>query len=245
MDGTVIVTGVASGLGAAVATHLAGQGARVAGLDLAEFEPPTGGIAMVCDVSDAAAVDTAVSHISQDMGDIRGLVCCAGIAPSAKLSGRKGPHDADLFAKVMAVNVMGTFHLMRAVAPHMQGNAPDDKGQRGVMISTASIAAYEGQIGQVAYAASKGAVASMTLPLARELARDGIRVASIAPGVFNTPMMQAMPDEVQSSIAATIPFPQKLGDPEDFARLVGHIFENTTLNGDVIRLDGALRMAGR
>lgn len=245
MQGTVIVTGAASGLGQAVAAHLADQGARVAGIDLNPFDPPKGGTAVACDVSDAEAVDAAVAQIAQELGDVRGLVCCAGIAPSAKLSGRKGPHDADLFAKVMAVNVMGTFHLMRAVAPHMQGNAPDNQGQRGVMISTASIAAYEGQIGQGAYAASKGAVASMTLPLARELARDGIRVASIAPGVFNTPMMQAMPDEVQSSIAATIPFPPKLGDPEDFVRLVGHIFENTTLNGEVIRLDGALRMAGR
>lgn len=241
---TVVVSGAASGLGHAVMRRLAAKGARVAAVDVANIHAtdlPDECTAHACDVTDAKAVQDVIDRI----GRISALVTCAGIAPGAKLVGKSGPHDADLFAKVMAVNVMGTFHLMSTCAAAMQRNAPNDKGQRGVIVTTSSVAAFEGQIGQIAYAASKGAVAAMTLPAARELARDGIRVASIAPGVFDTPMMQAMPEEVQTSIGATIPFPPRLGDPDDFAALVEHILTNTTLNGEVIRLDGALRMAAK
>ena len=241
---TIVVSGAASGLGQAVMMRLAAAGAKVAAVDLQDIPAdtlPQGCTAYPCDVTDAAAVQKVIDKI----GAVSALVTCAGIAPGAKLVGKSGPHDPDLFAKVMAVNVMGTFHLMSSSAAAMQRNTPDEKGQRGVIVTTASVAAFEGQIGQIAYAASKGAVAAMTLPAARELARDGIRVASIAPGVFNTPMMQAMPEEVQTSIGATIPFPPRLGDPDDFAALVEHILTNTTLNGEVIRLDGALRMAAK
>ena len=241
----IIVSGAASGLGQATMSYLSAQGLPVAGFDVAGFDAPAGCAAYQCDVTDAAAVDTAFAQAQRDFGGVAAVVACAGIAPSAKLDGRSGQHDPTLFAKVMAINTFGTFNLMAAGAAAMKKNTPNAKGQRGVIITTASVAAYEGQIGQVAYAASKGAVAAMTLPAARELARDGIRVLSIAPGVFETPMMQGMPEEVRASIAATIPFPPKLGDPEDYARLVAHILDNTTLNGEVIRLDGALRMAGK
>ena len=228
--------------------RLAAAGYKVAGVDLQDIAPddlPKGCRAYGCDVTDAVAVRAMLDHVQSDFGGISGLVCCAGIAPGAKLVGKSGPHDAELFAKVIAVNVFGTFHLMAECAARMQSNAPDAGGQRGVIVTTASVAAFEGQIGQIAYAASKGAVAAMTLPAARELARDGVRVMSIAPGVFDTPMMQAMPEEVRASLGATVPFPPKLGDPQDFAHLVAHILENKTLNGEVIRLDGALRMAAK
>lgn len=239
-----IVTGAASGLGAAVMRQLAADGHAVAAIDLNPCEVPAGCVSYACDVTDADAVQQVIDQALDHFGGIAGAITCAGIAPSAKLVGRKGRHDPALFAKVLAVNTVGTFNIMTSCAEAMQTNTPDDHDARGVIITTASIAAYEGQIGQIAYAASKGAVAAMTLPAARELARHGIRVVSLAPGVFDTPMMQGMPDEVRNSIAATIPFPPKLGDPEDFARLVAHIIDNKTLNGEVIRLDGALRMAG-
>jgi len=242
----IVVSGAASGLGRAVMENLAAQGYPVAALDLSDIaadQLPDGCKGYACDVSDASAVKSTIAQVGQDFDTITGLVCCAGIAPGSKLVGRSGPHDADLFAKVMAVNVFGTFQLMAECAALMQANDPDEDGQRGVIVTTASVAAFEGQIGQIAYAASKGAVAAMTLPAARELARTGIRAVSIAPGVFDTPMMQAMPEEVRASIAATVPFPPKLCDPQDFASLVHHIITNKTLNGEVIRLDGALRMA--
>ncbi|SMX30885.1 SDR family NAD(P)-dependent oxidoreductase [Octadecabacter ascidiaceicola] len=242
----IVVSGAASGLGRAVMENLAAQGYSIAALDLNEIaadQLPEGSKGYACDVSNASAVKATIAQVGQDFDAITGLVCCAGIAPGSKLVGRSGPHDADLFAKVMAVNVFGTFHLMAECAALMQGNEPDEDGQRGVIVTTASVAAFEGQIGQIAYAASKGAVAAMTLPAARELARTGIRAVSIAPGVFDTPMMQGMPEEVRASIAATVPFPPKLCDPQDFASLVHHIITNKTLNGEVIRLDGALRMA--
>lgn len=249
MAKAIVISGAASGLGQATMAHLASLGLPVAGLDLAPcaLADGSGGEARtyVCDVTDADAVAAAMAHICEDFGGVGGVICCAGIAPGAKISGRDGPHDPDLFAKVLAVNTVGTFNLMVSGAQAMKDTAPDPDGQRGTIITTASVAAYEGQIGQVAYAASKGAVAAMTLPAARELARSGIRVVSIAPGVFDTPMMQAMPEEVRASIAATIPFPPKLGDPDDFAKLAAHILANKTLNGEVIRLDGALRMAGK
>lgn len=245
---SIVVSGAASGLGQAVMAHLALRGARVAAVDLhsiSDTDLPEGCRSYVCDVTDAAAVSSVIQKIVADFGGVSALITCAGIAPGAKMVGKNGPHDPEVFAKVMAVNVMGTFHLMSHAAMQMKSNAPDAKGQRGVIVTTASVAAFEGQIGQIAYAASKGAVAAMTLPAARELAPDGVRVASIAPGVFDTPMMQAMPDDVRDSIGATVPFPPRLGDPDDFAALVAHVLDNTTLNGEVIRLDGALRMAAK
>ena len=245
LQSAFVVTGAASGLGRAVLDRLARQGCAVAGLDLNNCDVPEGCASYACDVTDAGAVQDLIDQVVCRFGGIAGAVTCAGIAPSAKLVGRKGRHDPALFAKVLAVNTVGTFNVLTSCAEAMQANSPDENGGRGVIITIASIAAFEGQIGQIAYAASKGAVASMTLPAARELARFGIRVVSLAPGVFDTPMMQAMPDEVRSSIAATIPFPPQLGDPEDFASLVSHIIDNKTLNGEIIRLDGALRMAGQ
>jgi len=247
-DRSIVVSGGASGLGAAVVRKLSDLGFHVAALDLAENDTLTdmpGCGSYVCDVTDAEKVAETLKRVSSDLAPIGAVVSCAGIAPSSKIHGRKGMHDVGLFEKVLSVNVVGTFNLIRAATPLMKNNEPDENGGRGVFITTASVAAFEGQIGQIAYSASKGAIASMTLPIARELADDGIRAMSIAPGVFNTPMMQAMPEEVQQSIAETIPFPPKLADPEDYAALVLHILENKTLNGEVIRLDGALRMAGK
>lgn len=245
LPGVVVVSGGASGLGHAVTQTLCASGTPVAIVDLVKTDAPDGARSYECDVTHAETVNATIAQIASDFGAISGLVTCAGIAPSSKIVGRKGQHDPDLFAKVLAVNTIGTFNMICAAGAQMIRNTPDAQGQKGVMITTASIAAFEGQIGQIAYAASKGAVAAMTLPAAREFARDGIRVVSIAPGVFDTPMMQAMPDEVRASIAATIPFPPKLGNPDDFAGLVAHILENRTLNGEVIRIDGALRMAGK
>lgn len=247
-DYVAIVSGAASGLGQAVMRDLAAKGTPVAAVDLNAIDAadlPESCVSYACDVSDADAVNQVVAKVAETMGKIGVLVNCAGIAPGSKIVGRKGQHDPALFAKVLAVNTVGTFNLLTAVAAQMQSQDPDEIGQRGVIIMTASVAAYEAQIGQIAYAASKGAVAAMTLPAARELAQSGIRVVTIAPGVFATPMMLNMPQEVQDSIGATIPFPAKLSDPSDFASLVGHIIENSTLNGEVIRLDGALRMAAR
>ena len=247
-DFVAIVSGAASGLGQAVMKDLAEKGNRVAAIDLTPIDPvslPENCRNFVCDVSDAVMVNSIVAQVAEEMGDIRVAVNCAGIAPGAKLVGRSGQHDPALFTKVLAINTIGTFNLLTAAAARMQTQEPDENGQRGVVIMTSSIAAYEAQIGQIAYAASKGAVAAMTLPAARELAQSGIRVVTIAPGVFATPMMLNMPQEIQDSIGATIPFPPKLSEPADFAALVNHIIENTTLNGEVIRLDGALRMAAR
>lgn len=248
INGSILVTGGASGLGAAVVAKLSQLGRKVASVDLAansDLAGKDGCASYICDVTDAEKVTELCAQISNELGPIGAVICCAGIAPSSKIHGRKGPHDVALFEKVLSVNVVGTFNLIRAASPLMKDNQPDENGQRGVFITTASVAAFEGQIGQIAYAASKGAIASMTLPIARELARDGIRCVSIAPGVFDTPMMQSMPEEVRQSIAETIPFPAKLADPDDYASLVSHILENKTLNGEVIRLDGALRMAGK
>ena len=248
INGSIVVSGGASGLGAAVVSKLSQLGLKVASIDLAENSEISNKdhcASYICDVTDAEKVSQTCAQISSDLGSIAAVICCAGIAPSSKIHGRKGSHDVGLFEKVLSINVVGTFNLIRTATPMMKDNQPDENGQRGVFITTASVAAFEGQIGQIAYAASKGAIASMTLPIARELARDGIRCVSIAPGVFDTPMMQGMPDEVRQSIAETIPFPAKLADPDDYAKLVSHILENKTLNGEVIRLDGALRMAGK
>ncbi len=248
MTSAIIITGAASGLGQATLRAMASAGHKVAAVDLAPVAQdslPEGSASYGCDVSDTAQVDALIAQIAQDFGGIFGLVNCAGIVAGGKLASSKGPHDADTFRKVLDVNVVGSFNMMRAAATQMLTNAPDANGQRGVIVNTASIAAYDGQIGQIAYAASKGAIAAMTLPAARDLSRDGVRVMAIAPGIFDTPMLASLPDDVRKALEATVPFPSKLADPNDYGAMVRHIFENKTLNGEVIRLDGALRMAPR
>jgi NAD(P)-dependent dehydrogenase (short-subunit alcohol dehydrogenase family) len=204
-----------------------------------------GGLAVRCDVADAESGAVAVAEARARHGAARILVNCAGIGPAKRIVGRDGPMPLADFARVIAINLIGTFNMMRLAAADMQALAPLDDGERGIIVSTASVAAFEGQVGQAAYAASKGGVAALTIPAARELAQFGIRVLAVAPGIFGTPMLRALPDEVQKSLAASVPFPQLLGRPEQFADLVLHCVRNTYLNGEVIRLDGALRMAPR
>ena len=244
-----IVTGGASGLGEGTARMLAANGATVVIADLQEdkgqaLATELGGAFVRCDVSqedDArAVVDTATR-----LGKLMGLVNCAGIAPAAKTVGKDGAHALGLFAKVIQVNLVGSFNMIRMAAEAMCKNEPESTGERGVLISTASVAAFDGQIGQAAYSASKGGVVGMTLPIARDLARNGIRNMTIAPGIFGTPMLFGMPQEVQDSLAAGVPFPSRLGRPEDYAKLVHQIVTNDMLNGEVIRLDGAIRLAPR
>ena len=242
-----IVTGGASGLGEGTARMLAKCGGKVVIADMqvekGEAVAKEIGASFVrCDVSSEADGQAVVAQ-ALSMGKLMGLVNCAGIAPAEKLVGRNGPHLLESFQKTININLIGSFNMMRLAADAMAKNEPEATGERGVMISTASVAAYDGQIGQVGYAASKGAIVSMTLPIARELARSGIRNMTIAPGIFGTPMLFGMPQEVQDSLAAGVPFPSRLGRPEDYAKLAQHIFENDMLNGEVIRLDGAIRMA--
>ncbi len=250
IEGNVfIVTGGASGLGEGTARMLASNGARVVVADMqadkgAAVADAVGGAFVPCDVSQEADGQAAVAA-AQRLGRLAGLVNCAGIAPAEKTVGRHGPHALALFAKTVTVNLVGSFNMIRLCAAAMSANAPEPTGERGVLISTASVAAYDGQIGQAAYAASKGGVVGMTLPIARDLARSGIRNMTIAPGIFGTPMLFGMPQEVQDALAASVPFPSRLGTPEDYARLVRHIIENDMLNGEVIRLDGAIRLAPR
>jgi NAD(P)-dependent dehydrogenase (short-subunit alcohol dehydrogenase family) len=245
-----LVTGGGSGLGAATAHALAEAGARVAVLDLdreaaGRTASAIGGLALECDVGDAVSSERAVADARTEHGPARILVNCAGVATASRIVGREGPASLHGFERVIKVNLIGTFNLLRLAAADMTGLDPLDDSERGLIVNTASIAAYDGQIGQAAYAASKGAVASLTLPAARELARFGIRVVTIAPGLFATPMMQSLPEEVQQSLGASVPFPARLGAPGEFAALVLHIAANRMLNGEVIRLDGALRMAAR
>jgi NAD(P)-dependent dehydrogenase (short-subunit alcohol dehydrogenase family) len=195
-----------------------------------------------CDVSQEADGQAAVAT-ALELGKLMGLVNCAGIAPAAKTVGRDGAHALGLFAKTITVNLVGSFNMIRLCAEAMAKNEPESTGERGVLISTASVAAFDGQMGQAAYAASKGGVVGMTLPIARDLARNGIRNMTIAPGIFGTPMLFGMPQEVQDALAASVPFPSRLGTPADYAKLVRHIVENDMLNGEVIRLDGAIRLA--
>jgi NAD(P)-dependent dehydrogenase (short-subunit alcohol dehydrogenase family) len=242
-----IVTGGASGLGLATAEMLAAAGARVALLDLdadrvAAAAGRLGGLGAPCDVADAASAELAVNAARDAHGPARILVNCAGIAPPARIVGRSGPMPLTDFARVIEVNLIGTFNLLRLAAADMATLEPDEGGERGVIVNTASVAAFEGQIGQAAYAASKGGVAALTLPAARELARHGVRVVTIAPGIFATPMLMGLPENVQQSLAASVPFPRRLGQPAEYAALVEHILANPMLNGEVIRLDGALRM---
>ena len=250
-DTVAIVTGGASGLGHAAATGLAQAGARVTLFDRdAEGGPEVaralGAAFAQVDVSDAAAVAAAVADVVAREGALHVAVNCAGIGPAAKTVGRDGAHDPALFAKVIGVNLLGSFNVASQAAAAMAQNAPAaPDGARGVIVNTASVAAYEGQVGQVAYAASKGGVVGMTLPMARDLAGLGIRVVTIAPGLFATPLLKGLPQEVQDSLGAQVPFPSRLGDPAEYAALVRHIVENDMLNGEVIRLDGAIRMAPR
>lgn len=242
-----IVTGGGSGLGAETARALARQGAKVAVLDLNEANVQAvaaeiGGIGLVCDVTSAQSVEAGLAAARDAHGVARIAVNCAGVATPGKVVGRKGPLALDAFAKVIQINLIGTFNVMRLAAADMLVLEPLDNGERGVVVNTASIAAFDGQIGQVAYAASKGGVASLSLPAAREFAPAGIRVMAIAPGYFGTPMVNGMPQEVLDSLVASTLFPHRLGLPEEYARMVLSIIDNPMLNGSTIRLDGAVRM---
>jgi NAD(P)-dependent dehydrogenase (short-subunit alcohol dehydrogenase family) len=246
----VLVTGGASGLGAEAARHLARAGARVAVLDVnvdlaRAVAAEIGGIAVACDVADASSAETAVREAQAAHGTARVLVHCAGVGGARRIVGKDGPMPLAEFERTVRINLIGTFNLLRLTAAAMSTLEPLEHGERGVIVATASIAAYEGQIGQAAYAASKGGIVALTLPAARELAQFGIRVLTIAPGLFLTPLMRELPPEAQQNLGASIPFPKQLGDPGDFAKLVLAIIDNMTLNGEVIRLDGALRMAPR
>jgi NAD(P)-dependent dehydrogenase (short-subunit alcohol dehydrogenase family) len=245
-----IVTGGGSGLGAATARMLAAAGGKVAVLDInekaaAEVAIDINGIAIHCDVTDGAATENALVKAAGDHGAARIVVNCAGIGPAKRIVGRDGPMPLAEFTRVIEINLIGTFNVLRLAAAAMQGVEPGQDGERGIVVCTASVAAYEGQIGQAAYAASKGGVVSLILPAAREFAQFGIRVNGIAPGIFTTPMLHALPEGTQQSLAASVPFPKLLGQPAQFAALVRHMIENRYLNGEVVRLDGALRMGPR
>jgi NAD(P)-dependent dehydrogenase (short-subunit alcohol dehydrogenase family) len=245
-----LVTGGGSGLGAATAEQLAKAGAKVALLDInldaaRAVADRIGGLAVKCDVSDADSGEAAVAQARERHGAARILVNCAGIGPPKRIVGRDGPMPLGDYDRVIRVNLIGTFNMMRLVAASMQAVEPLPDGERGVIVSTASVAAFEGQIGQTAYSSSKGGVAALTLPAAREFSQFGIRVLAIAPGIFGTPMLRALPQDVQDSLGASVPFPKRLGEPREFAALVLHCVHNGYLNGEVIRLDGALRMALR
>jgi NAD(P)-dependent dehydrogenase (short-subunit alcohol dehydrogenase family) len=242
-----IVTGGASGLGEGTARMLSANGARVVIADLQvekgeALAKEIGALFVKCDVSQEVDGQAVVAAATK-AGKLMGLVNCAGIAPAVKTVGREGAHPLAVFSKTITVNLVGSFNMIRLAAEAMCRNDPESTGERGVLISTASVAAYDGQIGQAAYSASKGGVVGMTLPIARDLARNGIRNMTIAPGIFGTPMLFTMPKDVQDALAASVPFPSRLGTPEDFAKLVKHIVENDMLNGEVIRLDGAIRLA--
>ena len=247
-----VITGGASGLGLATARRLVAAGGRVTLLDVQDEAGKTAAGALGdaaryhnCDVTSESAVESCIRDAAGWMGGLNVAVSCAGVATPGKLLGREGPLPSAVFARVLAINATGTFHVDRAAALLMQNNTPDADGERGLLVHTASVAAYEGQIGQVAYAASKAAIVGMVLPLARELARFGIRVVAIAPGIFATPMLAGLPQEAQDSLGKQVPFPARLGRPEEYAELVATICTNRMLNGTTIRLDGAIRMAPR
>jgi NAD(P)-dependent dehydrogenase (short-subunit alcohol dehydrogenase family) len=245
-----IVTGGASGLGAATARALAAAGGKVSVFDINEkaadeVASEIGGIAVACDVADSASAEAAIKQAAGAHGPARILVNCAGVGPAKRIVGREGPMPLADYERVIRINLIGTFNMMRLSAAGMQPLEPFADGERGVIISTASVAAFEGQIGQAAYSSSKGGVAALTLPAAREFAQFGVRVLAIAPGIFGTPMLRALPQEVQDSLGASVPFPKRLGSPSEYAALVLHCIRNGYLNGEIIRLDGALRMAPR
>jgi NAD(P)-dependent dehydrogenase (short-subunit alcohol dehydrogenase family) len=247
-DTAAIVTGGASGLGAATAAALAAHGASVYAIDLQpsiENAPAVDGVTYVAaDVTDEAQVRAAVATASEG-APLRTVVNCAGIGPSARILGRKGVHDLALYAKVVQINLVGSFTVLALASEAIARTEPDENGQRGVIVNTASVAAYEGQVGQVAYASSKGGIVGMTLPAARDLAQYGIRVCTIAPGIVSTPMLATVSEEFRAGLAAGIPFPQRLGEPAEYAKLVTMIIDHDYLNGETIRMDGALRMAPR
>ena len=245
-----VVTGAGSGLGAEAATRLAEAGAKVALLDVnvegaSAVAAKCGGLAIKCDVSDADGAAKALEQAKAKHGAARILVNCAGIGPAKRIVGRDGAMPLADYERVIKINLIGTFNMLRLAAAAMQGLEPFADGERGIIVSTASVAAFEGQIGQAAYASSKGGVAALIMPAARELAQFGIRVLAIAPGIFATPMLRSLPQEAQDSLGASVPFPKRLGEPREYADLVLHIVHNVYLNGEVIRLDGALRMAPR
>jgi NAD(P)-dependent dehydrogenase (short-subunit alcohol dehydrogenase family) len=247
-DQAAIVTGGASGLGAATARRLAAQGAKVAVFDLnaklaAEVAAEIKGTAVECDVADAAAAEAAIIQAAKVHGPARVLVNCAGIGVAKRVIGREGPMALADFDRVIRINLIGSFNMLRLAATEMSKLEPLATGERGIVINTASVAAYDGQIGQAAYSASKGGIVGMTLPIARELAQFGIRVLTIAPGLFMTPLLAGLPQEAQDSLAAAIPFPRRLGHADEFASLALHMIDNPYLNGEVVRLDGSLRMA--
>lgn len=249
---TFLISGGSSGLGAACARHLVGLGGQVVIADLnadagAAIAAELGSAAAFskCNVSSSDDVQAAIGLGLHRFGAMHGAICCAGILGAARVAGKEGPHDLELFRRVIEVNLIGTFNVARLAVAAMLKHQPNEQGERGVLVFTSSVAAYEGQIGQASYSASKGGVAAMTLPMARELGKHGIRVMSIAPGVINTPMMQNSPESIRTSLEAQVPFPPRLGEPAEFAALVGHIFENPYLNGSVIRLDGAMRMGAK
>lgn len=249
-DHGFIVTGSGSGLGAATARRLVDDGGHVLLVDLnreaGEALAATLGTRarfVIGDVTDAANAEEVVSTFSSTFGELHGLVNCAGIAPSGRVVGREGVHSLEKFAQTVQVNLIGSFNMLRLAAAAMGKSMASEDGERGVIINTASVAAFDGQIGQAAYAASKGGVVAMTLPIARELAQHGIRVVTIAPGIMETPMIRAMSPEVQASLGRMVPFPPRLGQPDEFAKLVAHIIDNIYINGEVIRIDGAIRMA--
>ncbi|KSW27857.1 MULTISPECIES: 3-hydroxyacyl-CoA dehydrogenase [unclassified Pseudomonas] len=252
-DKVFLITGGGSGLGAATAKTLVEAGARVL---LADVNAEAGGARVAelgeasarfvrTDVTSEADGRAAVEAALESFGALHGLANCAGVAPAEKVLGRNGPHGLESFSRTININLVGSFNMLRLAAEAMARNEPDAGGERGVIVNTASVAAFDGQIGQAAYAASKAGVVGMTLPIARELARHGIRVMTIAPGIFETPMMAGMPQEVRDALGASVPFPPRLGRPDEFAALVRHIVENSMLNGEVIRLDGAIRMAAK
>jgi NAD(P)-dependent dehydrogenase (short-subunit alcohol dehydrogenase family) len=251
-DSTFLITGGASGLGAGCVRRFAAAGAnvviadlnRAAGEELAQ-EYPAQARFVAANVADPRDVQSAIDEAQRQFGGLHGVVHCAGVLHAERVVGREGPHDLDAFRRTIEINLVGTFNVIRLAAAAMQINHPDADGQRGVIVTTASVAAFEGQIGQAAYAASKAAVAGMTLPIARELARFGIRIVSIAPGVFETAMMRALAPQQQQALAAQVPFPPRLGRPDEFAQLAQHIVENPMLNGCVLRLDGAVRLSAK
>ncbi|ADP72589.1 short-chain dehydrogenase/reductase SDR [Rhodomicrobium vannielii ATCC 17100] len=247
-DNVFVVTGAASGLGMETARSIAAQGGRVVLADVNEGqgaglagEIGPAALFVRTDVTDEASASATIEAATA-FGPLRGLINCAGIAPAAKVVGRDGPHPLDMFARVISVNLVGAFNMMRLAAASIAKSAPTETGERGVIVNTASVAAFEGQMGQAAYAASKGGIVSLTLPAARDMAKLGIRVMAIAPGIMETPMLMGLPRDVQESLGRTVPFPARLGRTAEFAALVRHIIENPYLNGEVIRLDGALRM---
>jgi NAD(P)-dependent dehydrogenase (short-subunit alcohol dehydrogenase family) len=251
-DVNAIVTGGASGLGLAVVNRIVHGGGKAAIVDLSAAQGSTAAAGLgeratfiAADVSDEAAVDEAVRRAKEAMGSVNAAVNCAGIATPGRLVGRHGPMTGSSFRKMLDINLLGTVLVAKSAAVAMQSNSPNAQGERGVIVMTASVAAFDGQIGQIAYSASKGGIVAMTLPMARELASSGIRVMTVAPGLFATPMMKGLPQEAQDSLGKQTPFPQRLGEPDEFAALIVHILENVMLNGETIRLDGAVRMQPR